>query len=97
VLPNRFLEKPQRGFLVAMGGEEEIDGLAVPVDGAVEVFPLAFDLDVRLIHPPALADQALSPFPESGLPFQRELLNSAVDVRIIDHYPRSAIISSRFR
>src|SRR5512143_2281493 len=34
VLPNRFLEEAPRGFLVAMGGEEKVDGLSFFVDGA---------------------------------------------------------------
>ena len=44
VLPHRFFEKAERGFLITMRREQEVDRLAVPVDGAVEVFPLAFDL-----------------------------------------------------
>ena len=44
VLPHRFFEKAERGFLITMRSEQEVDRLAVPVDGAVEVFPLAFDL-----------------------------------------------------
>ena len=41
VLPNRFLEKAQSGLLVTVSREQEVDGLAVLVDGAVQVFPLA--------------------------------------------------------
>jgi hypothetical protein len=51
VLPYGFPEKAQRGFLIAVDGEQEIDGLACFVDGAVEIPPLAFDFDVRLVDP----------------------------------------------
>ena len=44
---------------VALGREQEVDGLSLLIDGAVQVFPDAFDLDVGLIHAPAAADWAL--------------------------------------
>lgn len=44
VLPHRFFEKAERGFLITMRSEQEVDRLAVPVDGAVVVFPPAFIL-----------------------------------------------------
>ena len=62
VLLNGFLEEAPGGFLVAVGGQQEVDGLAVSIDGAVKVFPLALDLDVRFIYPPARADRAFLPF-----------------------------------
>jgi hypothetical protein len=40
LLPNRFLKKAQSRFLVAMGRQENVDGLSVPVDGTVQVLPL---------------------------------------------------------
>ena len=46
LLSNGFLEEAPGGLLVAVGGQQEVDGLTVPIDGAVEVLPLAFDLDV---------------------------------------------------
>ena len=51
VLPDRFLEKTQSGFLIAMGCQREVDGVPVLVDGALVVFPLALDLDVGLAFP----------------------------------------------
>jgi len=35
-------------LLIAMGCAQQVDGLAVLVDGPVEVLPLALDLDVDL-------------------------------------------------
>ncbi len=86
VLPYRFPEKAQRGLLIAVDGEQEIDGLACFVDGAVEISPLAFDFDVRLVNPPARADWALVAFPENRLQLWREFLNPAVDVGMIDRH-----------
>ena len=37
------------GFIVVM---QKVNGLAVLVHGTLEIAPLAFDLDVRLVHPP---------------------------------------------
>ena len=36
---------------VAVGGEQEVDRLAVLVDGSVEIAPLAANLDVRFVDP----------------------------------------------
>ena len=71
------------GFLVAINGQKEINSLTFLIDSAVEVFPLTLDLDVRFVHPAALADRPLLAFAESGLQFRRELLE---DVRMIDLY-----------
>jgi hypothetical protein len=35
MLLNSFLEKAQRGFLIAMVGQEEINGLILLIDGAL--------------------------------------------------------------
>jgi hypothetical protein len=60
-----------------MSREQEIDSLPPLVDGAVEVFPLALDLDVSLVHPPTLADRALLAVSEIGLQLRSELLDPA--------------------
>jgi hypothetical protein len=67
VLPHGLLEKAQRGLLVARGGEQEVDGLTLFVDSPVELLPLALDLDVRLVYPPALADRAFLAVPKGSL------------------------------
>lgn len=51
---------------------------------AVEIPPLAFDLDVRLVHAPALTVRALLHVTESSLQFRRELLDPVVDVHVIN-------------
>src|SRR5512144_2247719 len=84
VLPNRFLEEAPGGFLIAMGGEEEVDGLSLLIDSTVKVFPLPLDLNVGLVHPPARADRALLPFSESGFQWRGEFLDPAVDIRMLN-------------
>jgi hypothetical protein len=37
--------------------EEKVDGSTLPIDGAIEVDPLAFDFDVGFIHMPGVADR----------------------------------------
>jgi len=54
-----LVEKALRCSHVPLCRQQEVDGLAMLVDGAVEVFPDALDLDVRLIHAPVAADRAL--------------------------------------
>jgi hypothetical protein len=79
-----FLEKTQSSFFVAAGGEQEVDGLAAPVDGTIEIAPLPPDLDVGFVCSPALADRVLVAFSENCLQFRCEFLNPAVDVGMID-------------
>ena len=50
-----FLKKRRAAFLSRWGGEQEVNGLAVLVDGAVEILPLALNLNVwvsKLKEPP---------------------------------------------
>ena len=54
-----LVEEALRCGNIALGREQEVDGLSLLIDGAVQVFPDAFDLDVGLIHAPAAADWAL--------------------------------------
>ena len=54
-----FVEEALHRGHVALRRQQEVDGLALLVDGAVEVFPDVLDLDVRLVHAPAAADRAL--------------------------------------
>jgi hypothetical protein len=55
---DRLLEVAARSRLVTMGAQQEIDRVAFLVDGAVQIFPLASDLDAGFIHPPTLANWA---------------------------------------
>jgi hypothetical protein len=45
--------------LVPSGPEQKIDGVARLIDCAIQVLPLAFDLDIALVHPPAFANRTL--------------------------------------
>src|SRR5882672_11084594 len=42
----------------AVGSQQEIDGLALLVDGAIQVVPAAMNGDVSLIHTPRSADRS---------------------------------------
>jgi len=54
-----LVEEALRRGHVALRSQQEVDGLAMLVDGALEVFRDALDFDVNLIHAPAAADRAL--------------------------------------
>jgi hypothetical protein len=41
-----LLQEAQGRFLIPMRGEQEVNGLACRISGAVKVLPLALDLDV---------------------------------------------------
>jgi hypothetical protein len=51
LLTNGFLEKAQSGLFVSVGGEQKVDGQAIPIDSTVKIVPLALDFDVRFVHP----------------------------------------------
>ena len=44
---------------IPLGRQQEVDRLAFLVDGPIQIFPYAFDLDVGLVHPPAMTDHML--------------------------------------
>ena len=58
---NRLIEKFSRRFLISLLSEQTIKGLAEFVDGPVEIFPLALDFDISLIHAPTRPHGALAP------------------------------------
>lgn len=67
---------------IAFGGQHEIDGFALLVHDAIEVFPRAFHLDICFIHMPAFTDGVLAI--SKGLFQQRQKLDCpAVDRRVI--------------
>src|SRR5512142_1664642 len=84
VLLNRFLEEAPRGFLVTLGRQQEVNGLAVSVDGTVKISPLAFELDIRFVHLPTPSHRSLLAFPKGGLQRWRELLDPAIDIGMIN-------------
>ena len=72
--------------LVPRCREENIDGLAALIHGAMQVGPLAFHPDVRLVHAPAAPHRPLAAVERR---FERRALlqDPAVDGRVIDRYP----------
>ena len=60
---------------VALGGQQEVDRIAVLVDGPVEVAPLTADLDVGLINPDRTAVRLA------------ELAQPLLDQRRVGEYP----------
>src|SRR6266568_6812403 len=53
VAADGFFQKPERGLFIAVLREQKVNRLALLIHGTIEIAPLALDLDVRLIHPPA--------------------------------------------
>jgi hypothetical protein len=80
-----LVEEALRRSHVALRRQQEVDGLALLVDGAVEILPDALDLDVRLIHTPAAPDRALV-FPDHFLDERQETNRPPVDRRMVDRY-----------
>jgi hypothetical protein len=81
----------------AFPAQQEVDGLAVLVDGAIKVVPFGFDRDVRLVHSPRCADG----LGESAPPLlELRDVPRVTHLRIVEWAtltPRSAIISTRSR
>jgi hypothetical protein len=69
-----------------VGAEQEVDGVAVFVDGPVEIFPLALDADVRLVHSPALSNWPLA-MAKRFLQYRQKFERPAMDGRMIDRSP----------
>lgn len=84
MLPHRLFEKAECSFLVTMSRQQEIDGLAIPIESTVEIAPLVLDFDIRFIHAPAPADHLLPVFAKVSLQLRRKLPNPAIDTRVID-------------
>jgi len=45
IVRDRFLKVTPGCSLVPMGAQQEVDGVAVPVDGSVEIFPVTLDAE----------------------------------------------------
>ena len=52
-----FGKEPLSGCNVAPFAQEKVDGSTLLIDGAIQVDPLAFDLEVSLIRAPGVADR----------------------------------------
>src|SRR5215510_1075989 len=86
VTPNRLFQKAQCRFLVPLFSEEEINSLARLIYGAIEVIPVAFDLDIRLVHAPTHPHRALTPVKrrfQLGTVFD----DPALDGGVVDRHP----------
>src|SRR5215510_12463767 len=86
VVANNILEKPECGLFIPVLGQQKVNRLAVFVHGAIEIVPLAFNLDVGLIHPPAHPHWTLAPMErlfQGGTVFD----HPALDRGVIDLYP----------
>ena len=76
-------EEPLGRFEIALGGQEEVDGIAMLVDGSVEVASLAAHLDVRFVDPNR-ATVRLTELPQPFLDHGSVGQNSTVQCAVID-------------
>src|SRR4029450_12534850 len=91
-----LFEEPAGGPEVAPRGDDHVDDLAELVDRTIDVAPPAGDLDIGLIHLPAISN-TMSARP-SGLGQQRrESLHPPVEVTWSTSMPRSLSSSSTSR
>ena len=78
-------EEPLRRRLVTVRPEQEVHSVAVPINGAVQILPLAADLDAGLVHAPAPADRAVTP-PKHRYRHRQDLERPAVHRGAIDEH-----------
>src|SRR6516162_5696892 len=84
--PLRALARKRFAAIVPRRGEIEIDRVAQLVDGSVEIRPLAADLHVSLVDPPAPRARPAPVPAQPLLDFGRVLLHPSVDGRVIDRH-----------
>src|SRR5471032_359811 len=60
VLVNRLIEITLRRGLVTLASQQEMDRLSGLVHRSIQVLPLSFDLDIRLIDTPAFSLRAFA-------------------------------------
>jgi len=91
------LQEPPGRSQISLGGEKEVNRIARAVDGAVEIFPLARNFDVGIIHAPASSHGALAPTEHGGK--NRQHLDRPAMNRDVIHENTAllAIISSMWR
>ncbi|MGF6979971.1 hypothetical protein QFZ94_008488 [Paraburkholderia sp. JPY465] len=72
---DRLFKEPPGSDLVPPGPEQEFDRVASLVHCPVKIFPLAFDLDIALVHSPAFPNRTLVLQPgaafDAGVPQDR--------------------------
>jgi hypothetical protein len=57
---DRLRQQPERRLLIPGLRQQKVNGLTILIHGAVQIAPLAFDPDVRLVHAPAAPHQPLA-------------------------------------
>ena len=70
------------GLQVTVLAEVELDSIAVAIDGAIEILPLAFYLNVGFIQVPFTADLSL-PAIEAHKQFGTEMNNPTMNSQVI--------------
>src|SRR2546425_1089931 len=86
MVADRLLQKPEGGLLIALLGQEKVNGVALLIHGTIEVAPRAFALDGGLVHPPTDPHGTLAAvkrFFQLGAVFH----DPALDGRVVDRYP----------
>jgi hypothetical protein len=61
VAADGFLQKPECRLFIAVLREQKVNGLVLLIHRAVQIAPLALDLDIRLVHPLADPHRPLAP------------------------------------
>lgn len=85
VLDAGLPQEPVRCIRIRLSCEKEIHGLPACVDGPVEIFRLAADLEIRLIEPPTVSGFAFGS-PERFLQQRRISRDPPGDRRMINGY-----------
>jgi hypothetical protein len=83
---DRLGEKALGRLLITLLRQEEIDGLPGLIHCTIQVIPLAFDLDIRLVQMPADPDRPLVAM-ERRFQLGTVLQDPAVDRRVVDGHP----------
>jgi hypothetical protein len=81
MLPRRPGKEPLGGCDIPPSAQEKIDGVALFIDGAIQVDLLTFDLEISLIHTPRVADRPRVPVP-ALLKFRHVTLHPSQDGRM---------------
>ena len=85
LMPDGAFEEGSRRRVVSVGTKQKVDRGTGTVDGSVQILPLAADVDVRLVHPPAHAHRALAPAKHRGQ-HRQDLDRPTMDGGVIDEH-----------
>jgi hypothetical protein len=94
-------EEAPRRTTIAFGGQQEVDGVALFIHGAIPVTIFPADLDIGFVQAPTVADRTEAafalPFTKGFLQHRDELDDPAVNRGMIDEQAALCMISSRLR